>query len=159
MSETPTQSWHGWLISDTPSSRRHARLSQFYRQWLAFRRNPSAMTGLAIVAVLLVAAALAPLIATHDPIAQALDQRLLPPSAAHWFGTDSLGRDILSRIIYGTRITLVIVLLVVVTVGPDLRPRQRQSSFLVVGKITRQSPRLFERLLDAACLQQCGDEQ
>lgn len=118
MSETPTQSWHGWLVSDTPSSRRHARLSQFYRQWLAFRRNPSAMTGLAIVAVLLVAAALAPLIATHDPIAQALDQRLLPPSAAHWFGTDSLGRDILSRIIYGTRITLVIVLLVVVTVGP-----------------------------------------
>ena len=46
------------------------------------------------------------------------DKRLMPPSATNWFGTDALGRDIFSRIVYGTRITLVIVLLVVVTVGP-----------------------------------------
>jgi peptide/nickel transport system permease protein len=63
-------------------------------------------------------AAFAPLIAPFDPLAQALDKRLLPPSSTNWFGTDALGRDIFSRIVYGTRITLVIVLLVVVTVGP-----------------------------------------
>jgi peptide/nickel transport system permease protein len=89
-----------------------------YRKWLAFRRNPLAMVGLCIIVALLLVAAFAPLIATADPLAQNLDRRLLPPSGTNFFGTDSLGRDIFSRIIYGTRVTLVIVLLVVVSVGP-----------------------------------------
>ena len=110
--------WHDWLITTEPHSRRQARLGQFYRQWLAFRRNPAAMIGLSIVVLLLLVAAFAPLIAPFDPIAQALDKRLLPPSSTNWFGTDALGRDIFSRVVYGTRVTLVIVLLVVVTVGP-----------------------------------------
>jgi peptide/nickel transport system permease protein len=110
--------WHGWLITTEPQSRRQARLGQLYRQWLAFRRNPAAMIGLAIVVLLLLVAAFAPLIAPFDPVAQALDRRLLPPSSANWFGTDALGRDIFSRIVHGARVTLVIVLLVVVTVGP-----------------------------------------
>lgn len=110
--------WHDWLITTQPASRRQARLGQYYRQWLAFRRNPAAMIGLAIVVLLLLVAAFAPLIAPFDPIAQALDKRLLPPSSTNWFGTDSLGRDIFSRVVYGTRVTLVIVMLVVVTVGP-----------------------------------------
>ena len=76
------------------------------------------MVGLAIIVALLLVAAFAPLIATADPLAQNLDRRLLPPSGGNFFGTDSLGRDIFSRIVYGTRVTLVIVLLVVVTVGP-----------------------------------------
>lgn len=109
---------HAWLISDSPASRRQARLGQLYRQWLAFKRNPMAVAGLAIIVLLLLAAAFAPLIAPFDPLAQALDKRLLPPSAVNWLGTDALGRDIFSRIVYGARITLVIVLLVVVTVGP-----------------------------------------
>lgn len=110
--------WHDWLITTEPHSRRQARLGQFYRQWLAFRRNPAAMIGLTIVALLLLVAAFAPLIAPFDPIAQALDKRLLSPSSTNWFGTDALGRDIFSRVVFGTRVTLVIVLLVVVTVGP-----------------------------------------
>lgn len=110
--------WHDWLITTEPHSRRQARLGQFYRQWLAFRRNPAAMIGLSIVVLLLLVAAFAPLIAPFDPIAQALDKRLLPPSSTNWFGTDALGRDIFSRVVFGTRVTLVIVLLVVVTVGP-----------------------------------------
>ena len=110
--------WHDWLITTEPNSRRQARLGQFYRQWLAFRRNPAAMIGLSIVVLLLLVAAFAPLIAPFDPIAQALDKRLLPPSYTNWFGTDALGRDIFSRVVFGTRVTLVIVLLVVVTVGP-----------------------------------------
>jgi peptide/nickel transport system permease protein len=110
--------WQAWLTTTSPESRRQARLGQLYRQWLAFRKNPAAMVGLLIVLALLFLAAFAPLVAQHDPLAQALDQRLLAPSAKHWFGTDALGRDIFSRIVYGTRVTLVIVMLVVITVGP-----------------------------------------
>jgi peptide/nickel transport system permease protein len=107
-----------WLLSDTPDSRRQARLGLAYRRWINFKRNPLAVVGLAIVVTLLLAALLAPLIATHDPFRQTLDHRLQAPSAAYWFGTDSLGRDIYSRIVHGARITLQIVLLVVITVGP-----------------------------------------
>ena len=110
--------WTDYLLTDSPSSRRQARLGQMYRKWLAFRRNPLAMVGLAIIVALLLVATFAPLIATADPLAQNLDRRLLPPSGTNFFGTDSLGRDIFSRIVYGTRVTLVIVLLVVVSVGP-----------------------------------------
>ncbi len=107
-----------YLLSDAPNSRLQSRLGQTYRQWLAFRSNPLALLGLGVVLALLLVAAFAPQIATHDPLAQNLANRLQPMSAAHWFGTDSLGRDIFSRIVHGTRITLFIVLLVVVTVGP-----------------------------------------
>ena len=110
--------WTDYLLTDTPLSRRQARAGQYWRQWLAFKRNSLAVAGLLIVVGLLATAAFAPLIATHDPFLQNLDQRLLAPSATAWFGTDSLGRDIFSRIIYGSRVTLFIVLLVVVTVGP-----------------------------------------
>lgn len=118
MSDTSSPGLHAWLISDSPASRRQARLGQAYRQWLAFKRNPMAVAGLAIIVLLLLVAAFAHLIAPFDPIAQTLDKRLLPPSTTNLFGTDALGRDIFSRVVYGTRITLVIVLLVVVTVGP-----------------------------------------
>ncbi|MGO4670821.1 nickel transporter permease [Bosea sp. 2YAB26] len=118
MTEQTSSGWAAWLITDSPASRRQARLGQYYRQWLAFRRNPAAVIGLTIVLLLLLAAAFAPLLAPYDPLAQALDKRLLPPSATNWFGTDSLGRDIFSRVVYGSRVTLVIVLLVVITVGP-----------------------------------------
>jgi peptide/nickel transport system permease protein len=107
-----------YLLSDDPHSRLQSRLGQVYRQWLAFRANPLALLGLGIVVVLLLVAAFAPVIATHDPIAQNLVNRLQPMSSSHWLGTDSLGRDIFSRIVHGARITLFIVLLVVVTVGP-----------------------------------------
>jgi len=115
---TSPVTWHAWLTTTSPESRRQAKFGQLYRQWLAFRKNPAAVVGLVIVLALLLLAAFAPLIAQYDPLAQALDQRLLAPSAKHWFGTDALGRDIFSRIVYGTRVTLVIVMLVVITVGP-----------------------------------------
>ena len=107
-----------WLLADTPGSRLQARLGRAWLSWLAFRTNPLAMLGLAIVLALLLVAAFAPLLATHHPYAQDLSQRLLPPSAGHWLGTDELGRDIWSRIVHGTRLTLMIVLLVAITVGP-----------------------------------------
>lgn len=111
-------SWTAYLTTDSPNSRRQARLGQLYRQWLAFRRNRLAVIGLGIVVALLLVAAFAPLIAPFDPLVQNLDRRLMPPSAVNWFGTDSLGRDIFSRIVHGARVTLVIVIMVVIMVGP-----------------------------------------
>jgi len=70
--------WTDYLTTDSPTSRRQARLGQLYRQWLAFRRNRLAMLGLGIVVALLLVAAFAPWIATADPLAQTLDKRLLP---------------------------------------------------------------------------------
>ena len=110
--------WRDWLLSDTPASPTQARLGRAYGSWLLFRANPMALVGLAIVLLLVLAAALAPWIAPQSPIAQDLAQRLQPPSAAHWLGTDELGRDIYARIVWGSRITLTIVALVAVIVGP-----------------------------------------
>jgi peptide/nickel transport system permease protein len=105
-----------WLRDPNPASRRQARWGQFYFGWLRLRRNPLAVIGLVIVGLLLIMAAAAPLIAPHDPIAQDLGQRLLPPlTPGHWLGTDDFGRDIWSRIAYGSRITLFIIVLVTVT--------------------------------------------
>jgi len=111
-------SWQDRLLTDTPRSRRDARLGAIYRGWLQFRRNRLAVLGLAIVLLLIVVAAFAPWIATHHPNEQNLAQRLLPPSAAHWLGTDEFGRDIFTRVVYGTRITLYIVTLVAVIAAP-----------------------------------------
>lgn len=105
-----------WLSDPNPTSRRQARLGQFWLCWLRMRRNPLAMSGLVIVAVLLVVAAFAPVLAPYDPLAQDLSRRLLPPGTpGNLLGTDDFGRDILSRIITGARITLYIVGLVALT--------------------------------------------
>ncbi|MGJ8535276.1 MAG: nickel transporter permease [Alphaproteobacteria bacterium] len=114
---TPPQSngWRAWLLSDTPTSRRHAKLASLYQSWLQFRGNPMAMFGLMILVGLVLMAAFAPLISPYDPFVQELGNRLQPPGAeGHILGTDSLGRDLLSRIIYGARITLYIVTLVAI---------------------------------------------
>lgn len=105
-----------WLSDPNPASRRQARLGQAWLAWQRIRRNRLAMAGLVIVGLLLVVAAFAPLIAPHDPLTQDLTRRLLPPGTpGNWLGTDDFGRDILSRIIYGARITLYIIALVAVT--------------------------------------------
>jgi peptide/nickel transport system permease protein len=81
-------------------------------------RSPSAAVGGAVVLFILALALLAPLIAPYDPNLQETANRLMPPDAAHWFGTDGFGRDILSRIIYGARPTLLLVLVVVLLMAP-----------------------------------------
>lgn len=73
-----------------------------------FRRNRHAVAGLVVIAFFFAAAALAPLISPHNPIEFQLGSQLLPPSMTHPLGTDELGRDLLSRLLYGSRITFVI---------------------------------------------------
>ncbi len=74
----------------------------------AMRLNPLAVVGIVFVALFAVMAIFAPWIAPQDPAHIDLPARLAGPSAAHWFGTDELGRDILSRIIYGARISMLV---------------------------------------------------
>jgi len=71
------------------------------------------LVGIAILLVFIMCAVFAPLLAPHDPAQLSLVSRLSPPSAAHWFGTDELGRDVLSRTIYGARISLAVAVAVV----------------------------------------------
>ena len=109
-----------WLLSDTPASRRQARLGQAYRTWLGFRGNWLAMVGLGIVLLLILVAALAPAIAPFDPLVggDLRTERLLPPSALHWMGTDDQARDIFSRVVHGSRLTLMVIALVTVIATP-----------------------------------------
>src|ERR1700693_742821 len=72
------------------------------------RHNPLAAIGVVLVVIFVVFALFAPWIAQQDPAAIDLPARLDSPSAAHWFGTDELGRDILSRVIYGARISMLV---------------------------------------------------
>ena len=98
-----------WLLSDAPQTRNQARLGAIYQGWLTFRANKLAMFGLVILILLIGMAIFAPWLAPQSPFSQNLADRLQPPSSAHWLGTDALGRDILSRLIHGSRITLFIV--------------------------------------------------
>jgi peptide/nickel transport system permease protein len=77
------------------------------------RRQPLAAAGVMLLVCFVVAAIFAPLLAPHDPAALNLNDRMASPAAAHVFGTDELGRDILSRILYGARISLLVAVSVV----------------------------------------------
>lgn len=107
-----------WLLADSPTSQLQANAGRAYRMLRALMRNPLAVIGGIIILTLIFAAAFAPWIAPESPLGQNLEARLLPPSAEHWMGTDELGRDIFSRVVYGARITLVIVALVALISAP-----------------------------------------
>ena len=80
--------------------------SPWIEAWVIFRRNRLAVVGLGIVIFFVLLAIFAPFIAPYGINEQDLSKRLLPPSADNWFGTDDFGRDILSRVIHGARISL-----------------------------------------------------
>jgi peptide/nickel transport system permease protein len=72
-----------------------------------FRKEPLALLGLGVILFFLLLAVLAPVLSPYDPLEQNIPASLAPPSPAHWLGADKLGRDIFSRMLYGTRISLV----------------------------------------------------
>jgi peptide/nickel transport system permease protein len=115
----PKESLREWLTSERPTSRRQAAFGRAFNAWRVFARNKLALLGLAIVVALIVCALLANVLAPYSPFTGDLrTTRLLPPSSAHWFGTDDQGRDIWSRILHGSRITLFVVTLVAVLAAP-----------------------------------------
>ncbi len=104
--------WAGALYDLTIGRRRLGEVGD--SQWRIaarhFRKSHLALAGLALLVVFYLIALLAPLLAPYDPIAQenVIATSLRPPSAQHWLGTDRFGRDVLSRILYGARISLAI---------------------------------------------------
>ena len=92
-----------------------AALSNSWQNWYRFSRNPTAVIGALIVIICILAAILAPYITPfpeHSGSFVDFRNRHLPPSAEHWFGTDNVGRDILTRVIYGFRVSLLLALVV-----------------------------------------------
>jgi peptide/nickel transport system permease protein len=97
---------------------RAARLKELRTFVRRFFRNPLGVVGLAIIGLLFFVAIFANVLATHDPYLPSLGDRLAAPGAEFWFGADELGRDIYSRLLHGSRLTLLIVGLVIVTSAP-----------------------------------------
>ncbi len=104
-------------MSTHPTNRtwreRHAsEFSQIREFFFAVKKSKLTLAGLAIVLSLMAVALTAPLLAPYDPLEMNIANRLQAPSASHWLGTDELGRDILSRILYGTGLALKIMIIV-----------------------------------------------
>ena len=96
----------GELVEDIYLEKKYLRSSLYKDALKRLKRNKLAMLGLAIVIALMLIAIFAPLLAPYDPIARIKADSSLAPSSVHLFGTDLLGRDIFSRVIYGSRISI-----------------------------------------------------
>lgn len=108
-----------WLNSDMPASRGQALAGRSWRGFTALVSNPTALIGLLIILALVLMAIFAPVITFgRDMQEQILSERLAFPNTSHWLGTDGLGRDMYTRVVYGARVTLTIVVLVSVVVAP-----------------------------------------
>ena len=101
------------LSAATPAIEDRPARSEWARVWSALRRNRGAMIGLAIILILIFAAVFAPVISPFDPTVMGAGGSLEPPSWAHPFGTDKFGRDLFSRVIAGSRLTIFIGVLAV----------------------------------------------
>jgi peptide/nickel transport system permease protein len=118
--------------------------SEFQRFWKIFIRRKFVLFGLIVISVLILSAIFAPLISPYNPYAQNLDNTLIQPGFRHLLGTDYLGRDTLSRLIYGTRTTLMIGILAVgsgATVGMILG--------LLAGYLGGATNAIIMRIIDA----------
>jgi peptide/nickel transport system permease protein len=106
-------------LTEEPGAVVQVQRTQLHRRILtaaaALRRAP--VVPLIVIGILLACVAFAPLIATHDPVKNDIFDNLAPPSSAHFLGTDTLGRDVYSRIVYGSRISLALSLLVIIIGG------------------------------------------
>ncbi|TCT11085.1 ABC transporter permease [Paralcaligenes ureilyticus] len=91
--------------------------------WAALGRNRLSWIGLGLLLAIVLMAIFAPWLAPHDPLKQNIVSRLEPPSFEFWLGTDSYGRDVLSRLIYGSRVSLMVgfvAILIAMTIGSSL---------------------------------------
>lgn len=94
-----------------------ANLSQLQIQWYRFKKNPLTIIGSIVLIIFILSAIFAPLLSSYDPEKVNMGERLLGPSSIHWFGTDEVGRDIYTRILYGARLSLGMGISVVVIAG------------------------------------------
>jgi peptide/nickel transport system permease protein len=92
-------------------------LERLGRVWRQLRRNRLSLIGSLIVVSLVLVALAAPLLGLSNPVKLNIPQRFLPPGPGHWFGTDQLGRDVLSRVVYGARVSLMASVLTMIAAG------------------------------------------
>ena len=120
------------LAVPAPRQQPRGNAARAWRNCAATGRRSS---GLVIVAILVFTAIFAPFLAPYNPYTVALDQRLQPPGGAHLLGTDELGRDILSRLIYGARVALWVGIVTVVLAGATRRQRRtgRRATWAATG--------------------------
>jgi len=104
-------------VATAASGKGPSLISQRKRAWRTFSRNRSALVGLVLIVLIVLVAIFAPLLAPHNPIEQSTINRLKPPYGTYYLGRDDYGRDILSRIIYGTRVALTVGVLSVLLGG------------------------------------------
>lgn len=130
-------------LADGPSTK---FVSARRRSLRSFARNRTAVLGFVLILALVFVAIAAPLIAPHDPLDQSVRDRLAPPNSDYLLGRDDLGRDILSRIIYGTRIALLVGVLSV-ALGGGLGTLIGISAAYFGGKVDSVLMRLTDILL------------
>jgi peptide/nickel transport system permease protein len=106
--------------------------------WSGLKKDPLGMAGFVLVSIILLLTILAPWLAPYDPLDVNVHNRLSGPSAAHWLGTDQLGRDILSRVLYGGQVALK-VSLVAISVAMAIG--------LLLGMLAGLGPRWLDRVL------------
>ena len=108
------------ILEDAGMEKKYSRSSLYKDAWRRLKKNKLAMIGLGIIIFLIIIAIFAPLVSPYNPIGRVKEESSLSPSMAHLFGTDLLGRDIFSRVIYGSRISLevgVVAVGISVTIG------------------------------------------
>lgn len=106
-----------WTPASGTKGAARSRRGGFARTLRLLGRTPASLAGVVIIALLVATAVLAPWLAPYDPIQQDFPARLQPPGPGHLLGTDQFGRDILSRIIWGTRLELQVILVVTLVSG------------------------------------------
>lgn len=118
------------MLSEETSAVRPQKQTRFNGAKLVWmlKGSPLTVTGAVIIVLMLLMMIFSPWLATHDPNAIDLTARLLPPSAAHWFGTDEVGRDLFSRVLVGSQQSILAGLVVVAIAG-------------MIGSATRMSIR------------------
>jgi peptide/nickel transport system permease protein len=135
---------------------RRAETSLLGSIWRRFRRHKMAMVGAVIMLLLALIIAAAPLTARYSPTKQDLRNRLQPPSAEHWMGTDELGRDLWARVVYGGRVSLsvgLLAMLVSITLGTTIGlvsgfyGKWVDNSLMRVTEVFLTFPRLFVLIL------------
>jgi len=94
------------ILEDAGMEKKYSRSSLYKDAWRRLKKNKLAMIGLGIIIFLIIVAIFAPLISPYNPIERIKEESSLSPGRAHLFGTDLLGRDIFSRVVYGSRISL-----------------------------------------------------
>jgi peptide/nickel transport system permease protein len=115
-----------------------ARPGFFAETFAGLRKDPLGMTGLAIVVLMLLLAIFASVLAPHDPLEVEVYNRLASPTWQHWLGTDQLGRDVLSRVLYGGRVALKVAL-IAISVSMAIG--------LLLGMMAGFGPRWLDRVL------------